>query len=251
MGVQRTVWTSGMQPCASKSPEIFFSKKKLEKTDIPHSPPYQNCAPHGQVVMYTGDADHRDYVTIPGAKIPQLHDAFVIEYAKEMRGMDVVLVAGLNDVARGYSREYIMYCIKDMRKAVNKQAELYHPHVKNTFAVATMLYPPQLVWFEDNGPVPYPDYHNNREKLDWINGQIMADNIENGVQFAPKLHTYGVRTDNKERRDRYGNVTVRHTKSHRWGEWRERNPADMLHLNNARRVALGKDINKYFNKCTS
>ena len=207
-------------------------------------------APPGDRVMYEGDEDHRDYVTIPGAKIVQLHDAFVIEYGKERRGIDVVLVAGLNDIARGYSREHILHCIKDMRRAVNKQAELYHPNVRNSFAVATLLYPPQLAWFEDNGPVPHTGYQNNRDKLDWINTEIMQDNIDNGVQFAPKLHTYGVRTDNKRSRDRYGNVTVRHTKCHRWGEWRERDPANMLHLNYIRRVAMGKAVNKYFSMCT-
>ena len=96
-------------------------------------------APPGLNVNYRGDSEHRDYLTIPGAKIAQLHDAFVIEYGKEQRGIDVVLVAGLNDVARGYSRDYIMFCIKDLRKAVKKQAEINYPQVKNTLAVATML----------------------------------------------------------------------------------------------------------------
>ena len=76
--------------------------------------------------------------------------------------------------------------------------------------------------------------------------QIMRDNEENGNIFAPKIHTLGVRTDNKKVRDRYGNITIRHTKSHRWEHWRETDPGNMLHLNNTRRVVLGKAVGRYF-----
>ena len=197
-------------------------------------------------VLYEGDTEHRDYLTIPGGKIANLYDAFVVEYGKEPRGIDVVLVAGLNDVAREYSREYIMYCIRQLREAVDRQADAYHPQVRNTFAVATLLYPPQLAWFLDNGPIPYQGYVNYREKIDFLNQEIMRNNYENGINFAPKIHTLGIRTDNKKVRDRYGNITIRHTKSHRWEHWREEDPGCMLHLSNARRVVLGKAIGRYF-----
>ena len=124
-------------------------------------------APPGATdVLYKGDTAHRDYVTIPGAKIVHLHEAFMAEYGTVTIGMDIVLVAGLNDVARGHTRTYIMQCITDFRQAVAKQAEDYHPDVMNTFAVSALLYPPQLCWFVDSGPFPHPDYKNNLEKVD-------------------------------------------------------------------------------------
>ena len=141
-----------------------------------HSPFYQKRIKLGmststlhmwfQPDLYPGDKSHRDYVTIPGAKIVHLHEAFLAEYGTVTIGMDIVLVAGLNDVARGYTRNHIMQCITDMRKAVAKQAEDFHPEIENTFAVSALLYPPQLCWFVDNGPLPYPDYKNNLEKVD-------------------------------------------------------------------------------------
>ena len=45
----------------------------------------------------TRGTQHRDYVTIPGAKIVHLHEAFMSEYGKVTIGMDIVLVAGLNE----------------------------------------------------------------------------------------------------------------------------------------------------------
>ena len=34
MGVERTVWTSGIQPSASKQHELFFPKKKTDKKTL-------------------------------------------------------------------------------------------------------------------------------------------------------------------------------------------------------------------------
>ena len=99
------------------------------QTKIPEK--YQACTLH----LYTAHGlhtAHRDYVTIPGAKIVHLHKAFMSEYGTVTIGMDIVLVAGLNDVARGHTRNYIMQCITDLRRAVTQQAEDYHPEAKNT-----------------------------------------------------------------------------------------------------------------------
>ena len=62
----------------------------------------------------------------------------------------------------------------------------------------------------------------------------------------PHVHKYGVRRDNRASRDLYGNVTVRHKVDHRWEQWREVVREDMLHLDDERRVMLGRCVNKYF-----
>ena len=64
--------------------------------------------PGADGVLYKGDTAHRDYMTIPWAKIVHLHESFMAEYGTVTIGMDIVLVAGLNDVARGHTRTYIM-----------------------------------------------------------------------------------------------------------------------------------------------
>ena len=208
-------------------------------------------APPGATeTLYKGDSAHRDYVTIPGAKIVHLHEAFLAEYGTVTISIDVVLAAGLNDVARGHTRNYIMQCITDLRRAVTQQAEDYHPEAKNTLAVSALLYPPQLCWFENDGPVPYTGYKNQLEKVDWINTEIDTTNKDAGIDFAPDLNTFGVRTANRKIRDRFGNITIKHTTSHRWGEWREEERGDMLHLSDKRRVAVGKHISSYFTNCT-
>ena len=143
-----------------------------------------------------------------------------------------------------------MYSIKELRKSIDYQAAIFHPTVLNTLAVATLLYPPQLAWFADNGAYPYQSYHNQIEKIDWLNTAIKEDNTASGIIYAPSMHTFGVRTDKKKWKDRYGQVRVRHVKSHRWGEWREQDKSRMLHLNNKIRVKMGKTVGRYFAICT-
>ena len=229
------------KPNYQKRIKLVFSSSTLHMWFAP---------PGASEDLYKGDTAHRDYVTVPGAKIVHLHEAFLAEYGTVTLGIDIVLVAGLNDVARGHTRNYIMQCITEFRKAVTKQAEDFHPEVNNTFAVSALLYPPQLCWFEDNGPLPYPDYKKNLEKIDWLNNEIAIDNKTAGIEFAPDLNTFGVRTCNRKIRDRFGNITTRHTTSHRWGEWREEEKGNMMHLNDKRRVAMGKHIGSYFTNCT-
>ena len=116
--------------------------------------------------------------------------------------------------------------------------------------MSALLYPPQFCWFEDDGPFPYPGYKNQLEKVDWLNKEIDKDNKQNGIEFAPDLNTFGVRTAKRKSTDRFGNIVYKNTTSHRWGEWREKERGDMLHLSDKKRVAVGKHISSYFTNCT-
>ena len=82
--------------------------------------------------------------------------------------------------------------------------------------------------------------------MQWTNQEILRFNKENGVPMAPHFHKYGVRTDNKTRKDRFGNILVRHTVSHRWEQWREKEAQNMLYLSDERRLVMGQAVNKYF-----
>ena len=204
--------------------------------------------PHSQQLscQYPGDAIHIDHVGIPGATIKTLTQAFRIDYEEEKRGIDVCLVAYYNDYLQGRSAYDIMRSLDLLYNVVSSQARHHHPDVPNSLAIATLPYPPQLCWFADDGLYPTYNYINNLEELTWLNNQIIRFNVENGAKMAPKFHTFGERTDNKKSVDRYGQVLVRHTRTHRWEHWREPQPENMLHLTNDRRMAMGKSVGNYF-----
>ena len=50
----------------------------------------------------------------------------------------------------------------------------------------------------------------------------------------------------RKRKDRYGQEHQRKIQQHRWEHWREQVKRNMLHLNNERRMKMGKAINDYF-----
>ena len=221
------------------------------KIAVSDSTLHQFFAPPGAELesnLYKGDTVHIDYVTIPGGTIDTLTNAFRLDYITKPQNkpLDVVLVAGYNDLVKGFSRETIMwYITRFANKVISAGADL-HPDNPNTVAIATLMYPPQLAWFPDNGPFPTHNYLNQKEKIDWLNEEIHRLNVRNNVPQYVRFHTYGVRKDTKNVYDQYGQLHQRVVKYHRWQHWRETNPANMLHLKNHRRFKMGTALNNYF-----
>ena len=84
---------------------------------------------------------------------------FRLDYDHEKRGMDVLLVAGLNNV-KNEGVNTIMDRIRAFGDTVIKQGMVFHPEQPNTFHIATLLYLSQFCWFPGDGPYPYHNYHN-------------------------------------------------------------------------------------------
>ena len=176
-----------------------------------------------------------------------LYNAFRTEAAMlpPDRPLDVVLVMGYNDLIKGHAREWMLDCIKCFSNLVFNLGQKNHPDTPNTVAIASLMYPPQLAWFNDDGPEPV-NYVNQKEKIDWLNAQIHELNLQNSCPFYPRFHTYGVRTSTRATKDRYGNQHNYSVKYHRWEHWRENEKVNMLHLRNDRRFKMGKAVNNYF-----
>ena len=157
--------------------------------------------------------------------------------------MDIFVVAGYNDLVRKNSREYIFWHIKNFAKYVIDLQNC--PGSTNTIAIGSFMYPPQLAWFEDNGPEP-ENYINQKGKINWLNRAIDDLNIENGSKEYLGIHKYGLRVVTRRRVDRYGQEHQRHIQKHRWEHWRESDRKNMLHLTNERRMKIGRAINDPF-----
>ena len=208
------------------------------------APPGSSSSP-----QYSGDTMHVDYITIAGADIRTLGHAFKLDYLdmSQARLLDVVMVAGYNDLVAGNSRNTIIDHFRAFTDLVKLAGLELHPDKPNSVAVSTLMHPPQLSWFPDNGRFPYPEYRNQKEKIDWLNDEIEKLNIENQAPKYPAFHTYGVRTNTVKQKDMYGNITMTtRVKVHRWEHWREQEKGNMLHLRNDRRFKMATAINNYF-----
>ena len=159
--------------------------------------------------------------------------------------MDVVVVAGYNDLLMNHSRTFIMEGLRHLSELVLNLGKNVQPDIVNTYAVASLMYPPCLSWFPDNGVMPH-GFRDNREKINWLNSQIHELNISNSVPDYPRFHTYGVRTSTRTRTDRYGYVHQTHLKSHRWEHWEAGNRTSKRCLKPEKRFKMGTALNKYF-----
>ena len=214
------------------------------KICISSSTLHEFWAPRGSTTMYEGDINHTEYITIPGAQVLDLLEAWKIDYYDETKPMDIIIVAGLNNIIHDQSPESIMRDYDHFVQVVKHQGHKHHPETKNTCAIATLFYPPQLCWLPGRGPCP-PDFNNKYEDMVWLNMQIEKLNKESFIK-VPNFPTFGVRKTSYKQRDRSGKVSVVERTTHREEHWREEDPRRMLHLDDARRVKMGRQVGKYF-----
>ena len=194
---------------------------------------------------YRGDRFHMDYVTIKGGYLPDLLHAFRLDYSRQTRPIDVVLVAGYSDLLYGYNREYIMDGYKEFANVVLEIGQKHHPDVANTVAIATLMYPPKLCWFRDNGPEPY-NYRNEISKIDDLNHRIERLNNGNSIPIFPGFHSYGTRKTTINTTDEHGELQVRHVKCHRWEHWQETARRDKFTMRPDRLIKMAVAVNNYF-----
>lgn len=209
---------------------------------------------------YKGDVVHIDWLTSPGATIQALHEMWKLDYAKEKRGQDLVIIAGLNNIIRGDTNEKFMERIRSFHRDVIEQARIYHPEKPNTFCVATLLYPSKLCWLEGDGPLPSDGYDNQLGRMTELNDQIINFNNQklhdqslfyethgrvinhDTVSYAPGFHTYGTRKLKKMIQGK--RVPIR---EHRWDWWRKsEDRSNKLHLTDEKRCKMGASVGSYF-----
>ena len=205
--------------------------------------------------LYEGDAIHVDHVSIPGARVSDLLHAWKCEFRDETRAMDVVLLAGFNNLLRpkqgeGFAGTQLFSEMVDFKSTVLAQGIIQDYEVDNTFVVGTLPYPPQLCRLPGQEQVPHSEFVNHYDTIYWLNNKIQTMNYQTGDRHAPTFHQMGIRVENKVITDKFGNKRQVHTQKYRWGDWRETDPLQKLHLADPIRMKMGRKVVKYFQKCT-
>ena len=204
-------------------------------------------APPGHIAenQYNGDLVHVDYLKIQGADIETLTEAFNIEYNSRVntRPLDVVLIAGYNDIDKGYSRGEIMQRFREFSDAVIAAAP---ENASNTVTISDLMYPPKFTWFFDDGPIPRNHRGNLLTKMEWLNEAILSLNLDNWVTEFHRLRKYGIRVCTRRHVDQFGQETHQRIRQHRFEQWQGEDPAMKLLLVNEQRFRLGAAVNKFF-----
>ena len=182
-----------------------------------------------------------------------------MDYRHEKRPMDVVIVAGLNNV-KNESVDTIMGRIEDFANTVMIQAQEHHPEDPSTFCFATLFFPPQFTKLPNNKRESAADFQNKLTMIESLNERIRALNTnvfyklidvykaQNGgvAGTRPKslgFHKYGMRKDTKK----FPNGREVAVRSHRWEHWRQSEDKErMLHMDDTHRAKMARAVNNYF-----
>ena len=135
---------------------------------------------------------------IHGATIADLQHAWSVEFGESKKAMRVLLSAGTADFALGKTRDDIVESIIRFRIIVAAQNK-HHPNIKNGFVVATVLNPPMLTWFPDNGHRPN-NHFDLLNELKELNTWIVYSNEQKG-KTTPRFHRLGIKNGFRKDKD--------------------------------------------------
>jgi len=207
---------------------------------------------------YKGDEIHVDVISIPGANLKVLQHALSAEFGGLNRPIDVLIVAGINDVLENIPLEEIVMRYMKIRAWVRGQNK-YHPSTENTVAIATLPLIPKVVRLagDDRPPLANDKY----QLLCDLNTYIKTWNREEkdakmkshlATSQAPQFHTWGVETSHDPLYSALGSghtapmPVLQPILKHRWYCWRERKPDQKMHLANKYKFKMGRATVKYF-----
>ena len=125
------------------------------------------------------DKSHVDWISIPGATISELCDAWRLDYHREKRASTTLLVAGLDLFEKGGDKDMIIDQILGFKENIDAQNRHHVNDSKNLFFVAPLLNPPKYCWFPDNGCEPR-HYKNRLVEFNDLNAWIDQFNHDNG-----------------------------------------------------------------------
>ena len=187
------------------------------------------------------DPFHIDWLTVCGATIPELEYAWRRDYESCKHPMRILLSAGLDDLARGRTRDEIVESFLHFKMVVDRQ-NTRHPSLKNELVIATMMNPPRFVWFKDNGPAPR-DHKDMLKEIMELNSWIVFFNKQNGKTVTPRFHRFGIR-DSMTRNEDGKKVRV---KKHIMAQWDLSEPVlQRMHLTDQVRHRMGLSVTRHF-----
>ena len=197
---------------------------------------------------YIGDDIHLECVGIPGGTVKSLHHAFCCEYSNQDIIVDVLLVAGLNDILHDTEPGDIIEEMRRFRASVYGMKKLKHCS-PGSFAAACLPLPPKIaVLPKENRKLR----SNKYDDLCLLNEMIKIFNREETISsmptvWAPRFYTWGLKDVKNKKGVKIGprerlasKVGVRKT------HYREDKACNMLHLSDKKRLDMGKSCLKYF-----
>ena len=143
---------------------------------------------------------HVEIESVVGGRIRDLTRALLMLYLKHPEPLEVVVVAGINNIGERQSVPEIIEEIWELKDAVRAHSELHGHQEPSVVSFSTVIYAPKFCSL-DLPPgypewVPPPEFLNQRHDIECLNAAIAAINKGSGVNYL-NLHLQGIRIDPK------------------------------------------------------
>ena len=183
---------------------------------------------------------HVDIESIVGGRFRDLTRALIMLYLKFPERLEILVVAGLNNIGENQAVPDILDEIVELKQVVETHSTFHGHKEPSLVSFSTVMYAPKFCSLEVPPSkvewIPPRGFNNRRHDVECLNAAIAAINKTSKVNYL-NLHYEGVRMDK-----------VSGKKFHRFNQqiWREVDVRKKLHLNPQHKIKLMEKVSKLF-----
>ena len=188
--------------------------------------------------------DHFEMECIVGARVRDLSRALKRNYLYLSSRLEIIVVAGINNVGEGQDSEAIVKEMEELKKVVMEHSAEHNHNPPSYVSFSTLFFPPKFCSLKVpmDAPdlqewVPRPNFVNRLETIEKVNKAIKEMNKKDGLNWV-NLHLHGIK------------VFKSGTKQYKFDE-RPRTTQIWRHMEVSRKQHFTMDNNiiSYINEC--
>ena len=185
---------------------------------------------------------HMEIEAVVGGRIRDLTRALMMLYLGRPERLELILIAGLNNIGDSQPVPDILDEICELKEAVQAHSIMHNHSPASIVSISTVLYAPKFCSLDVPNGFPEwlapPGFNNRRRDIECLNAAIAALNKGAGVNWL-NLHYEGVRFDSKSGKKFHKHNPVKPI-------WRETNIRRRLHLTPEYKVRVANMAAKLF-----
>ena len=185
---------------------------------------------------------HMEIEAVVGGRFRDLTRALMMLYLGNPERLEIIIIAGLNNIGDSQPVPDILDEIEELKQAVEAHSTMHSHSPASIVSFSTVLYAPKFCSLDipTGFPewIPPPGFNNRRKDIECLNAAISALNKNAGVNWL-NLHYEGVRLDTKN-----GKKFHKHNPAK--PIWREVNIRRRLHLTPEYKVRVANMATKLF-----
>ena len=200
---------------------------------------------------WPANTEHFEMDSIVGGTVKDMQRALVRNYLDLPNRVEIMVIAGINNIAAGETAEQIFLDMEQLKYVVDDYSKKWRHSPPSYVAFCTLIYPPKFcsLYVPPNQPnqpdismwVPPPNFRNKYDELNRLNNMILKMNEAENLKCV-RMDYHGVK--------RFKSGTIQHKFDTNPGAtpiWRETEVFRKLHFTMDIKLKLAEHITTCFN----